>query len=153
MTAELAAARLHPLHRAWRILPRGARRAVLLQGSAWFAPRPDAPAPPAGAGFAVAGELDRASGLGEGARLTLRALELLGVPAWPVRAGAAAPPPGAPLVVHANPPTLPLELIRLGRGLVRGRRVIGYWVWELPVVPESWRAGLPFVHEVWAPSR
>ena len=36
------------------------------------------------------------------------------------------------------------------RGLVRGRRVIGYWAWELPTVPDTWRAGLPFVHEIWA---
>jgi glycosyltransferase involved in cell wall biosynthesis len=30
--------------------------------------------------------------------------------------------------------------------------VIGYWAWELPIVPPDWRAGLPFVHEVWVPS-
>ena len=31
--------------------------------------------------------------------------------------------------------------------------MIGYWFWELPVGRASWRAGLRFVHEVWAPSR
>ena len=153
MTSELAVARLHPLHRAWRILPQEARRAMLLQGSAWLAPRPDRPAPPARAGIAVAGELDRASGLGEAARLTLHALQRLGVPAWAARPGEPAPPPGAPLLLHVNAPALPLELIRLGRGMVRGRLLVGWWPWELPVVPESWRAGLRFVHEVWAPSR
>ena len=35
---------------------------------------------------------------------------------------------------------------------VRGRRVIGYWAWELPAVPPDWRVGLPFVHEIWVPS-
>jgi len=152
MGAETAAARLHPLHRAWRILPRDLRRSVLLQGSAWLAPTPDRPAPAAVGGIGVVGELDRASGLGEAARLTLHALELLGVPCWPVRPGADLPP-GAPLILHGNPPALPLELIRLGRGLIRGRRIIGFWPWELPVVPESWRIGMRFVHEVWAPSR
>ena len=47
---------------------------------------------------------------------------------------------------------LPWALLRLPRGLVHGRRVIGNWAWELPVVPEAWRVGLGFVHEIWAPS-
>ena len=44
---------------------------------------------------------------------------------------------------------LPLTLLRAPRSLVRGRRIIGYWAWELPTVPDTWRAGLPFVHEIW----
>lgn len=146
------AASLHPLHRAWRMLPRGARRAALLRASALLSPRPDRPAPPVRAGIAVGGELERPSGLGEAARLTLAALERLGVPSWPVRQGGPVPPAGAPLIMHGNAPALPLQLLRLGRRHVRGRKVIGYWPWELPVAPESWRAGLGFVHEVWAPS-
>ncbi len=144
---------LHPLHRLWRGLPPGARRRMLTEATALLAPRPDRPAPAARAGIAVAGELDRPSGLGEGARLMLHGLEALGVPAWPVRRGGPVPPGGAPLILHVNAPQVPLALLQLGRGVLRGRRVIGYWAWELPVVPESWRAGLAFVHEVWAPSR
>jgi glycosyltransferase involved in cell wall biosynthesis len=144
---------LHPLHRLWRGLPRGARRRWLVQGSAWLAPHPDQPAPPARAGIAVAGELDRASGLGEGARLMLHGLEALGVPAWGMRRGAPLPPEGASLVLHVSAPQVPLALLRLGRAALRGRRVVGYWAWELPVAPESWRAGVEFVHEAWAPSR
>ena len=135
------------------MLPQGARRAALLRGSAWLAPAPDRPAPPARAGIAVGGELGRESGLGEGARLTLLALQRLGIPSFPVQPGATVAPGGAPLVMHGNAPALPLDLIRLGRAQIRGRMVIGYWSWELPVVPQAWRAGLPFVHEVWAPSR
>ena len=101
----------------------------------------------------MAGELDRASGLGEGARLMLRGLEALGVPCWEAGPGRALPPPGVPLVVHGNAAALPLGMVRLGRGLVRGRRVIGVWPWELPVVPAGWEVGFGFVHEVWAPSR
>jgi glycosyltransferase involved in cell wall biosynthesis len=44
-------------------------------------------------------------------------------------------------------------LLRLKRDFLRGRRVIGLWAWELPVVPKQWQYGAPFVHEVWAPSR
>jgi glycosyltransferase involved in cell wall biosynthesis len=42
--------------------------------------------------------------------------------------------------------------MRLGRDTLRGRRVIGCWAWELPILPPDWRAGLPFVHDVWVPS-
>ena len=141
---------LHPLHRAWRWLPAGPRRRAVDAAIAAVAPRPDRPAPAARHGVVVAGELDRASGLGEGGRLMLAGLRSLGVPA--VAAGGLLPD-GAPLVVHAAGPQTPLALLRLGRAAVRGRRVIGYWAWELPVLPPSWRAAGAFVHELWVPSR
>jgi glycosyltransferase involved in cell wall biosynthesis len=154
---------LRASHRLWRLLPARQRRALLLRGAALIAPRPD-PHPPVPAhGVLVAGELSRASGLGEAARIVQRAIRELGIPAWgldvgdPLAGGARARlpadlPPGAPLLLHANAPVLPWALLRLPRGAVRGRRVIGYWAWELPTVPADWRIGLPFVHEVWAPS-
>jgi glycosyltransferase involved in cell wall biosynthesis len=155
---------LHPLHRLWRVLPRGARRAAFGWGTAMLAQRPDEVAPAARHGVAVGGEIGRASGLGEGARLMVRALEQMGVPVWSVACGVAVPgeaamgvgelpPAGAPLVLHVNAPVLPAAVLRLPRGFLRGRRVIGYWAWELPVVPDGWRVGVPFVHEVWTPSR
>ncbi|MDB5381343.1 MAG: glycosyltransferase family 1 protein [Rhodospirillales bacterium] len=61
-------------------------------------------------------------------------------------------PPAAPLILHVNPPVLAWTLLHLPRRLVKGRRVIGYWAWELPRIPLSWALGLQFVHEVWAPS-
>jgi glycosyltransferase involved in cell wall biosynthesis len=54
--------------------------------------------------------------------------------------------------MHVNPPLLPLTLLRLPRRLPRGRRVIGYWSWELPTAPPDWRLGTRFVHEIWAPT-
>jgi glycosyltransferase involved in cell wall biosynthesis len=197
-----AAVRLHPLHRLWRLLPKQVRRRTLARATALIAPRPDRTPPPARHGLAVGGELSRASGLGEGARLMLRGAATLGLPGWsldigapldgstaPERAAAAwtatepvapkraaperaasenavlahatnvatsrgeTPPAGAPLVLHINPPLLPLAMLRLGREVLRGRRIIGYWAWELQTVPPAWRVGLPFVHEVWVPSR
>jgi glycosyltransferase involved in cell wall biosynthesis len=58
-----------------------------------------------------------------------------------------------PLLLHVNAPQLPAALLRLPRQLARGRMVIGHWAWELPVLPETWRPGFGFVHEIWAPSR
>lgn len=158
--------RLTALHRVWRLFPSRQRRRLATAATALLAPRIDRRPPPARAGLAVAGELSRASGLGEGARLMVRALRQLGVPAWPVDVGGllpaathdfqapanSDPPAGMPLVLHVNPPLLPLVLLRLPRRLVRGRRIIGYWSWELPSVPPDWRAGVRFVHEVWVPS-
>ncbi len=144
---------LHPLHAVWRRLPPGPRRWALLHGTRALAPYPDQPPPPVRPGLAVAGELDRASGLGEGARLMLAGLEALGVPAWAVRPGDAPPPPGVPLLLHVNAPGMPLALLRLGRAMIAGRRVIGHWAWELPATPPAWRVGVGFVHEIWAPSR
>jgi len=156
---------LHPLHRLWRALPAQARRAAFLRGAAFVAPRPDLPPPSVHGGIVVGGEIGRASGLGEGARLMHAALEKLGVPAWQIACGvsvpgeraaaidAAPPPEGAALVVHVNAPMIPAAFLGLPRGFLRGRRVIGYWAWELPVVPDAWSVGVPFVHEIWTPSR
>jgi glycosyltransferase involved in cell wall biosynthesis len=89
-------------------------------------------------------------------------LHHLGVPVWRFEAGANAAtdrdevialPEGVPLVLHVNAPMLPAALLRLPRKMPRGRRIIGYWAWELPTVPPAWRVGAAFVHEVWAPSR
>jgi len=117
----------------------------------------------------LAGEFSRASGLGESARVMLRAIASLGVPAWPLDIGpllpahtadlpppppaTTSPPPDAALLLHVNAPLLPLVLARLPRALVRGRRVVGVWAWELPVASPDWRLGARFVHEAWAPSR
>ena len=141
------------LRRAWRILPQGPRRRAVTRVLGWVAPRPDAVPPPVAPGLAVAGPLDEASGIGEGARLMLAALAVLGVPHWAVRPGGPVPPPGVPLLLVANPAMLGWLTFRLGRRMLRGRRVIGYWAWELPVAPPSWRAALRYVHAVWAPSQ
>lgn len=151
---------LHPLHRLWRGLPAGPRRWAFSQATRYFAPRPDQPPPAARGGVAIGGEIGRASGLGEGARLMDAGLRALGVPVWSFAAGAeSAPdapvvlPAGVPLVLHVNAPMLPAALLRLPRGLLRGRRVIGYWAWELPTLPDAWRDAGGSVHDIWAPSR
>lgn len=142
-------------HRLWRALPAGPRRRVLAAATSMLAPRPDRMPPPARHGLAVAGELSRPSGLGESARLILAALSDMGVAtrALDIAAAAAIPPDAMPLLMHVNAPMLPLALLRLPRRLIAGRRVIGYWAWELPTMPDAWRVGLDFVHEIWVLSR
>lgn len=95
------------------------------------------------------------------------AVRRLGLPVWTIDmpppadgsmevrppVATAPPPPGVPLVIHINAPMLPLALLRLRRAVTRGRRIIGYWAWELPEMPPEWRPGLACVNEVWVPSR
>ncbi|HET6182771.1 MAG TPA: glycosyltransferase [Acetobacteraceae bacterium] len=161
-------ARLPFAHRLWRALPQRQRRTVATRAAALFAPRiahmPLAPS----SGVVVAGELTRASGLGEAARLVVRAARLCGIRTWALDVGtllpahhadlafdcdqAAAVPPDAALLIHVNAPWLPLVLGRLGRGFLGARRVVGCWAWELEATPPEWRIGARFAHEAWAPS-
>lgn len=56
------------------------------------------------------------------------------------------------VILHVNSPFVPLASWHLGRCLLRGKYIVGYWAWELPAVPYDWRHGIPFVHEIWVPS-
>ncbi len=153
MNAHTARPTLSPLHRLWRLLPAERRRRLFARATSLLAPRPDRVAPTVEGGIAVVGELSRPSGLGEAARQMRGAFDALGVPSWGIDTETGTVPnipPRAALLVHVNPPVLPFALLRLPRRLLRGRRVIGYWAWELPAVPPAWRMGPGFVHEVWA---
>lgn len=116
----------------------------------------------------IGGEVTRASGLGEGARILHTALGAMGVPSWLIEAGITVPgdgadeaapthtlsnlPHAAPLILCVNAPQLPAALLRMPRARLRGRLVIGFWSWEIPVLPDDWGAGVDFVHEIWVPS-
>ena len=153
-------------HALWRMVPPVYRRAALSHVTAALTPFPALPEAAAAVGMVVAGEFSRASGIGAVARLMAQAASGLGTPVWRMDlaplAGEAGelPPPedapaaeGAPLVVHVNAPLLPLALRRMGRTVLAGRRIVGYWAWELPSVPPGWRPGAAFAHDVWVPSR
>jgi glycosyltransferase involved in cell wall biosynthesis len=154
------------LHRqVWQRLPYAMRRAALFRATTWLAPKPTAGAvahPP----IAVAGALRTASGLGHSARLCLGALRAAGVRAAALDLTAALrqtddlPLPEAmeagegpgTLIVHVNAPLMGMALGAAGRRIARGKRVIGYWAWELPAAPAEWRLGVELVHEIWVPS-
>lgn len=72
---------MSPLHRLWQALPRGLRREALFGGAALLAPRPARPEPQGAGPLHVAGYLGAATGLGEGARMMLRAMREAGLPA------------------------------------------------------------------------
>jgi glycosyltransferase involved in cell wall biosynthesis len=142
------------------------RRRIFAKATGWLAPKPSPQTRPTQKGLIIVGELSRASGMGETARLMAAAAVRLNLPVWTVdlpppvdaRAEVAvtvseAPPPGVPLVVHVNAPMLPLALLRLPTAVRRNRAIVGYWAWEMPEVPPEWRPALACVSQIWVPSR
>ncbi len=156
------------LHGIWRALPREPRRRALYGAIDLVAPRAGSAESLRPGPIAVGGSLSTASGLGESARLCLDALHRLGwnaehadlsalflrpdlqttLPGRPTQEGA-----GGVLIQHVNGPMMPYVAWRLGRSFLAGRRIIGCWFWELPVMGPDWRRGLHQVHEIWVPSR
>jgi glycosyltransferase involved in cell wall biosynthesis len=117
----------------------------------------------------VVGCLRSATGLGQSARLSYQALrsenvdvygidvsaplmQPVDIPDFSFRDGRSIYGTGT-LLIHVNSPFLPLALLSIGRHLVRDKWIVGYWAWELPRVPQDWRYGIPFVNEIWVPSR
>jgi glycosyltransferase involved in cell wall biosynthesis len=163
-----AGAPAHPgaLRRLWRRLPQQTRLQLFFRLTRLMAPRPDRTAR-GGFPLAIAGLFSTASGVGEGARLAYAALDAAGyAPAAFDLSGAFGQsefaaaaarrpltPGGGSLIVHHNGPYIPHALWALGHSLIRGRRIIGYWAWELPRLPSVWRPGFRFVHEIWVPSK
>lgn len=159
----------HLLHTGiWQRVPREVRRSGLFLVTSQLAPRLTKTAE-AKAPFIVAGVLRTASGLGEGARLCYDALSRCGYDVFGIDLTARFRQPGplvdfrfrdgsaldgaGTLILHINSPYVPFALMCLGRRFIKRKRIIGYWAWELPVAPPEWRFGLPFVHEIWVPSR
>ena len=116
----------------------------------------------------VAGLFRSVIGLGEGARLALAALRDLHIDASAIDVTSVLHPQerlgtelqrgadidaGGVLIVYVNPPEFLIALSAIGRRPLRHKRIVGYWHWELPEVPKSWRAKFQLVDEIWVPSR
>lgn len=147
------------LNRAVHLVPPAIRTPVLVRLEPLLAPHAGAILAPATASVTVAGRLSEPSGLAEGARLMLEALRGAGVAARAADIGdvpdpalvQAQPGPGT-LIIHVNGPNIPRAMRQLGRAVVRGKRIVGYWAWEVPALPPSWDVAYRFVHDIWAPS-
>ncbi len=158
---QMKAAILQFAHLLWRQLPKELRRRGMSGFAASLARKPDQPGPSASNGVVVAGDIDGANGLAESARIIYEVIAQhgmargavpLGLPSVVPKAEVTIPKDAALLAV-VNAPILPVGLLRLPRDFLKNRRVIGFWAWELPVLPGSWRHGAAFVHEIWAPSQ
>lgn len=128
-------------------------------------PRGETPEEPLG----VLGLYRSVLGLGQGARLFLRACEAAGFAHHPIDVTSffsldqtLAPPVGTSeampartgaLIAHLNPVELQYLIGRLGRQLPLQAYRIGYWAWETTQIPADWLPGAGLVDEVWCPSR
>lgn len=60
--------------------------------------------------------------------------------------------PGGTVVFCLNPPEL-LHYLRIcDPKTAAGRKLVGYWFWELERAPESWRHAAAFMDEIWVSS-
>ena len=147
-------------------------RAPLLEKLLWrcrhtLLSRPSAPAGSDGGPIIVAGLFRTASGIGQSARACADGLEKAGVQVHRVDLSAAfgqlelppdprfldRPPPGGTLILHFNAPEVERALFLLENWRGSARRVIGMWVWEMPITPEHWRPATRWLSEIWVPSR
>ena len=117
----------------------------------------------------IAGVLSSATGLGESARMNVDGVRRAGLPFSTVDLSGSlladadlplfeAPDQRSPegsgtLILHTPGSTLPYALVRCGRKLVQGKRLVGFWHWELAVLPEDWRFGCDQLDEIWVPSQ
>jgi Glycosyl transferases group 1 len=158
------------VHRLWQQLPPGPRQRAYERLTLAFAPKamttpatPKSWAPP----YTVAGVLSAPTGLGESARLLLKGLQALGEdvatidltarlrqqPLVPIP-GATAPKLGAgTLFLVVQPPNVGSALQAIGVGLLKDKRRVGHWVWDLSELPEQWFASRAYVHDIATPSR
>lgn len=150
--------------RVWSRFPRPVRQKVLsiLLGDARAPLAIDAPAAEP---VSIVGLLSTTTGIGEGARLSGRALAALGYDVRSVDVSSLLsglmptrdrPPlleqgPGT-VILHFNPDHLPAVLTLLGRRRLRGKRIVGYWAWELARIPDRWLPAFAEVDEVWTPT-
>lgn len=115
----------------------------------------------------VVGLLSSASGLGKSGRLCI---EVLAHSGYQVSAadvadlyrsndGLAVPssgevhmPPGGLSIIHLNPPMLLPGLIKSGMSRYYRSYNVGYWAWELEMLPREWIDAIRFVNAVFVPS-
>lgn len=150
-----------------RWLPAGVRP-VLRDAAALLLPSAAPATVQASGRVTVAGLLSSHSGLGETARLSVTALAELGFTVGcidltealgiPVDGSAGLSHPrqmrgdgGGPILLHLNPPNFQSALLL--RGVPRrGRKLIAYWTWELPIVPPVWQRAFRLANEIWVPT-
>jgi glycosyltransferase involved in cell wall biosynthesis len=59
---------------------------------------------------------------------------------------------GGVWLLHVNAPEAIAAMSRISPDAWRGRYRVGYWAYELPVLPRSWAIAARFLHEIWVPS-
>jgi len=116
-------------------------------------------------GLNVAGFLTAESGVGEGSRANVRALEKTGTPFALNNISALSRKgdetygnllrkdnPYVFNLIHVNPDSFLLFLREKDIGYLDGRYNIGFWYWELPGFPKEWLYCFRYLNEIWVAS-
>lgn len=115
-------------------------------------------------GVNVAGYINAESGVGEGVRANIRALEKTGIPfvlnniPSPSRQSDTTymnivrENPYVFNLIQANPDNFSNLLGDRGLGYFKNRYNIGFWYWELSSLPEEWFRYFQYLNEVWVAS-
>ena len=111
----------------------------------------------------VAGFFSEPTGVGRAADLTVLALRRAGLAPQTLLMrkllardhsdSEGASQEGGALLLHCNPDEGVRALARMPARLWRNKVRIGYWAWELPVVPKRWKRAAGLFHEIWVPSQ
>jgi glycosyltransferase involved in cell wall biosynthesis len=157
------------LRAVWRRLPVDFRRGLAHGALSLMAPKlAPAQQPPASAPVVVVGFLSSPSGLGQAARLAMRAFTAQGRKVYGVDLshnflemsdrvsfeycdgrGVRGP---ADVLINVNAPYMKYVFHLLGGAFLRDKYVTAYWAWELPRAPENWREGFERAHRIATPS-
>lgn len=119
-------------------------------------------------GVNVVGYFNAATGLGEAARSSVRALKAAGIPFSQINIDFDVPERQRIELfesdrengfryrinlLHVNPNHMPYLWEKFGKSALLGHRTIGVWYWELLSIPGEWETGLQVVDEVWVPTQ
>ncbi len=55
-------------------------------------------------------------------------------------------------IFHLNPPMLPTAILQMGLKKFRQTYNIGYWAWELEIIPREWINALNYMNAIFTPS-
>ena len=122
---------------------------------------PHAGGPP----IALLGGFELTLGIARAAQLLRAGLEAADLPVHPMDCSAvlrpmpgpaqprAAAPAGGTMVFCVNPPQMVPLLSHFGPRICRGKRLVGYWWWELDRIPRAWLPWAALMDEIWVSSR
>ena len=112
----------------------------------------------------LVGAFDLHIGVARAAQILRAGIEATDIPLHPIDCSPVlrplpGPPPRPPVPAHGtmvfcvNPPQMTPLLAHFGPRICRGKRLVGYWWWELDRVPRSWLPWAALMDEMWVSSR
>jgi glycosyltransferase involved in cell wall biosynthesis len=114
--------------------------------------------------IALVGAFELDIGIARAAQILRTGLEAAAVPLHPMDCSPVlrplpGPPPrpaapaGGTMVFCVNPPQMVPLLTHFGPRICRGKRLVGYWWWELDRIPRAWLPWAALMDEIWVSSR